>query len=316
MNFSNIKEESINFSNIKEGRMNFSIIGGDLRTVKLAEMLSEENQVFTYGINNIWDRNEVNIENKSKKINVCESIEEAIKKSKIILGPMPLTKDGENINAPYSQKDIKIKEVIEELNEEKIFIAGAIKNNVYEMAKNIKMMDLMEQEELTVLNTIATAEGTIQVAIENTEKNIQESRILILGFGRVGKVVAKKFKSLDAYVTCAARKKEDIAWIQTLGYKSTNINEIGENLRDYDIIINTVPEIILTKNRLSYINNSVIIIDLASKPGGVDQESVKELGIKYIWALALPGKVSPVTSAEYMKDTIYTLLNSKRKMEE
>lgn len=295
--------------------MNFSIIGGDLRTVKLAKMLSKDNQVFIYGIDSIWNEsenvysNKLNINENSNKINICGDIKEAVDKSKIVLGPIPLSKDGENINAPFCQENIKIREIIEKLNDSgKTFIAGAIKDNVYEMSKNIKMIDLMEQEDLTILNTIATAEGTIQVAIENTEINIQGSEILILGFGRVGKVVAKKFKALDSNVTCAARKKQDIAWIETLGYESTNINNIGKNLEKYNIIINTVPEVILTKDKLSYINKNAIIIDLASKPGGVDQKAIKELDLKYIWALALPGKVSPLTSAEYIRNAIYSVL--------
>ncbi|MCI8587990.1 MAG: dipicolinate synthase subunit DpsA [Clostridia bacterium] len=295
--------------------MNFSIIGGDLRTVKLAEMLSKDNQVYVYGINTIWnkseevDTNKFDIDKGTNKIKICKDIKEAIDKSKIVLGPVPLSKDGENLNAPFCKENIKIREIIEQINDsEKTFIAGGIKENVYEIAKNIKIIDLMEQEELTVLNTIATAEGTIQVAIENTEINIQGSEILILGFGRVGKVVAKKFKALDANITCAARKKQDIAWIETLGYESTNINTLSKNLERYNIIINTVPKVILTKNELSYINNNALIIDLASKPGGVDQKVVRELKLNYIWALALPGKVSPLTSAVYIKNTIYNIL--------
>ncbi len=287
--------------------MNFSIIGGDLRTVKLAEMLSKENEVYIYGLEQsyICENDSTN----KKNINICKSLEEVLQKSKIILGPMPLSKDGENINAPFSNDKIKIKDIIEKLDEEKTFIAGAIKKDIYEINRSIKIIDLMEQEELTVLNTIATAEGTIQVAIENTERNIHESKVLILGFGRVAKVVAKKFKALDAYVTCAARKQEDMAWIKTLGYECTDIIKIGENLQDFDIIINTVPKMILTKRELRYINNNAIVIDLASKPGGVDFDSAKELKTKCIWALALPGKVSPVTSAQYIKNTIYNILN-------
>ena len=64
----------------------------------------------------------------------------------------------------------------------------------------------------------------------------------------------------------------------------------------------------MTKNELSYINNNALIIDLASKPGGVDQKVVRELKLNYIWALALPGKVSPLTSAVYIKNTIYNIL--------
>ena len=51
-----------------------------------------------------------------------------------------------------------------------------------------------------------------------------------------------------------------------------------------------------------------MIIDLASNPGGVDNEAAKERGIKSIWALALPGKVSPSTTADIIKDTIYNVL--------
>lgn len=283
--------------------MNFSIIGGDLRSVKLAQILSRKNQVYIYGI----EQEEILKENNIIK---CKSLEEVIEKSEIILGPMPISKDDETINAPFSKENIRIIDVIQNMDKEKIFIAGAIKQYFYKMTedKNIKVIDLMKQEELTVLNTIATAEGTIKEAIENTEKNIQGSRILVLGFGRVGKVVAKKFKALDAKITCAARKKEDLAWIDTLGYESIDINKMEEKLKTFDIIINTVPEIILTKKELSYINNQATIIDLASKPGGIDQQAIKETKLKYIWALALPGKVSPITSAEYIKDAISNIL--------
>ena len=52
----------------------------------------------------------------------------------------------------------------------------------------------------------------------------------------------------------------------------------------------------------------VLLIDLASNPGGIDKKTVKERNLKLIWALALPGKVAPVTTAEFIKDTIYNIL--------
>ena len=149
----------------------------------------------------------------------------------------------------------------------------------------------MKREELAVLNTISTAEGAIEIAIANTNKIIHGSNVLILGFGRIGKVLARKMAGLSAKVTCAARKDEDLAWI-----------------RAYDIIINTVPHLILTKERLEYVKEDVLLIDLASNPGGIDKKTVKERNLKLIWALALPGKVAPVTTAEFIKDTIYNIL--------
>ena len=162
----------------------------------------------------------------------------------------------------------------------------------------------MQNESLAILNTIATAEGTVEVAIRRTQKTIHGSKVLILGFGRVAKIVAQKFAGLSADVTCAARKQEAFAWIEAYGYKSININELGENLKEYDIIINTPPTLILNRERLKQLKQDCLVIDLASKPGGVDREAVKELGINFEWALALPGKVAPVTAAEHIKRVV------------
>ena len=172
----------------------------------------------------------------------------------------------------------------------------------------IEIIDIMKREELAVLNTIATAEGTIQVAIENTNRILHGSEVLILGFGRIGKVLARKLAGLSVKVTCAARKDEDLAWIEAYGHKSLNINNLGENLRLFDIIINTVPHIILTEQKLEYVKKETLLIDLASNPGGIDKKAIKDRNLKFVWALSLPGKVAPTTSAEFIKNTIYNIL--------
>lgn len=168
--------------------------------------------------------------------------------------------------------------------------------------------DLMDFEKLVIYNTIATAEGTIKEAITNTDITIQNSNILILGFGRVAKEVALKFKALGANVTCSARKESDLAWIKVLGYNLLNINYLKGKISNYDIIINTVPSMILDKEELSELNKNTLIIDLASRPGGVNFELAKQIGIKYVWALALPGRIAPKTSAEYIKECINDII--------
>ena len=282
----------------------FAIIGGDLRIIKLAEMLSnEENEIYVYGLENAED-----IKNKPNIIQ-CDSIKKAIQNVEIVIGPIPFSSNGNTINAPFSDKEITIREMMHVINA-KVLIAGGITPEVYGMANDeyIEIIDIMKREELAVLNTIATAEGTIQIAIENTNKILHGSEVLILGFGRIGKVLARKLAGLAVKVTCAARKDEDLAWIQAYGHKATNINSIGENLSQYDIIINTVPHMILTEERLQYVKNDCLLIDLASNPGGIDKKAVKDKKLKFVWALSLPGKVAPTTSAEFIKDTIYNII--------
>ena len=284
---------------------NFAVIGGDLRIIKLVKMLAEDgNTVYTYGLEKAEELKNM------PNIIFCEKLQKAISEYvEVVIGPIPFSSNGININTPFSEKEISIRELMHHLNA-KILIAGSITPDIYDMVNDeyIEIIDIMKREELAVLNTISTAEGAIEIAIENTSKIIHGSNILILGFGRIGKVLARKMSGLSAKVTCAARKDEDLAWIKAYGHRATNINFLGENLSKYDIIINTVPHLILTQERMQYVKNDCLLIDLASNPGGIDKKSAKERNLKLIWALALPGKVAPVTTAEFIKDTVYNIL--------
>ena len=281
-----------------------SIIGGDFRIVKLAEMLIDEGvEVFSYAL----EKSEV------PDVNKCESLEIAISKSDIILGPIPFSSNGKLINTPFSNEKILVSEILDKLSG-KTLIAGAIKQDVYELAaeKNIKLIDILKREELAVLNAVSTAEGAIKIAIEESLKNLHGSNILVLGFGRIGKILSNMLKGLGAKVACEARKNSDLAWIKAYGYEPVALSNLKENLDRFDIIINTIPYIILDKDNLENVREDALVIDLASNPGGVDREAIKERQIKYIWALSLPGKVAPVTSAEFIKETLYNIFNENK----
>lgn len=129
-----------------------------------------------------------------------------------------------------------------------------------------------------------------------------------MGFGRIGKVLAKMLDGIGAKVYCEARKDEDIAWIKAYGYEPIHLNNLNEHLNEFDIIISTIPFQVLDKERLELVRKDVVIIDLASNPGGVDRKVAKEKDLKLIWALSLPGKVAPLTSAIYIKETLYHVL--------
>ena len=278
---------------------NIAIIGGDLRIVKLASMLKKENyNVKTYASQNAQEH----LQTKTNTLKECE------KHTDIVLGPLPLSINGEFVNTPFSEEKVQIEEVINEIGG-KTFIAGSIKQEVYEMAeeKDITVLDIIKREELAVLNAISTAEGAIQIAINETPKNLHGNNVLVLGFGRIGKVLSKMLDGIGARVACEARKTTDLAWIKAYGYEPINLIELKENLNRFDIIINTIPYVVLDKDMLGQVKEDALIIDLASAPGGVDKQAVKELGIKFNWALSLPGKVSPVTSAEFMKETLLNM---------
>lgn len=279
---------------------NISIIGGDLRLIKLAQMLENEGRkVYTYGV----DKFEIEYGIR------CNSLEEAINASDIIVAPIPLSSNKVTINAPFSGSEIAISSLIEKMDN-KIFIAGAIRQEIYKEFenKNVKIVDILKREELSVLNAISTAEGAIKIAIEETETTIHGSNVLILGFGRIGKVLANNLQGMKANVVCEARKNSDLAWIKAYGYKPLPLENLNEHLNEFDIIINTIPFTVLDKSNLYKVSKDALIIDLASNPGGVDRQEVKKQNIKFVWALSLPGKVAPVTSAKIIKETLENVI--------
>lgn len=136
---------------------------------------------------------------------------------------------------------------------------------------------------------------------------INSSNCLVAGYGRIGKILAASLKALGANVTVAARKKSDLAWISASGYKAIDINKLKSDT-SLDLVFNTVPSMIFDAHTLKHLCEDSIVIDLASKPGGVDFDAAKRMGIEAIHALSLPGKVAPKRAGEIIKDTIYNML--------
>lgn len=278
------------------------VVGGDLRIAKLIEMLAkDEVKVYTYSLENAK-----NIK-QHKNIEQLNKLEET-RKFDIIIGGVPFSSNNEEINNPFSNKTIGIEELFKAI-EGKIFIAGHLQEKVLQLAQkyNIKAIDILEQEELAILNTISTAEGAIQIAMEETIRTMHGSNILITGFGRVGKMLAKMCYGIGANTYCGARKKTDIAWIRAYGYYPVELNNLTEHLNKFDIIFNTIPAIILKEEQIKQIKQECVIIELASSPGGVDLEQLRRTNVKYVSAQSLPGKVAPITSAEFIKETIYDI---------
>ena len=141
------------------------------------------------------------------------------------------------------------------------------------------------------------------------------SRALVIGYGRIGKVLSRLLKALGVNVTASARKPSDLAWIRADGINAANTSELCslfEN-KDFDMIFNTVPHTVLGTKELERIRVGTLIVDLASKPGGVDTEAADAMSHSVIWALSLPGKVAPVTSGRIIADTVLAHLKKYEK---
>lgn len=161
-------------------------------------------------------------------------------------------------------------------------------------------------------NAIPTAEGALQYAMENSEITLHGNKCLVLGFGRCAKVLANMLRGIGAHVGVMARSNADLAYIGSYGYTPIPPSLLWEQVGQYDFIFNTVPSLILDEEILQYIKKDCLIVELASKPGGIDLQKAEKLQLKVVDGQSLPGKVAPETAGKIIFDTI---LNVCREME-
>jgi len=174
--------------------------------------------------------------------------------------------------------------------------------------RGLILRDYFAREELALLNAVPTAEGAIQIAMEELPVTLHDARALIVGFGRVGRALAPRLQGLGTKVTVAARSCEQRALAQSMGLNTERLTGLCEWLCSYDLVVNTAPGPVLGVEELAALKEGALVIDLASKPGGVDFTSAAALGTRVVWALSLPGKVAPVTSGRYIMDTVYHIM--------
>ncbi|MGN0636816.1 MAG: dipicolinate synthase subunit DpsA [Huintestinicola sp.] len=287
----------------------YIIAGGDMRFSALAEQLSEKARVCTVG----FDKNIFG----SERIIAAESVMSVPYRADCLVLPLPVSSDGITLNAPFYSGTVSLSELTSCVKKDGIVFGGRISPGVREMfsSKGIEVVDYFEREELAVLNALATAEGALQIALEEQPVIISGSNVLILGMGRIAKSLIRILQGFGAHITVSARKYSDLAWAEVFGCEAAEISELEncEALSKADIIFNTVPHLILNEDLLKCCNKSCLIIDLASKPGGMDMEAAGRLGLRAIWALSLPGKTAPVSSGRMIAQTIENILHEKRR---
>lgn len=280
-------------------KMDLWIIGGDPRQAALARALAEDgHDVHTYALE------------QSALPFPHEPSLAGVELADCVILPLPALQNG-CVNAPLSDKKLTLEEILAPLRPGQLVCAGMAGEDLKAAARarELVLWDYFDREELSIANAVPTSEGAIQIALEELPITLHAARVLVIGYGRLGKVLARQLRGLGANVNVAARSYADLAWAQVWSYGVEHSDQLSGWLCAYDLVINTVPAPILGKKELSDLKPGCLVIDLASRPGGVDFEGAAELGVKVIWALSLPGKTAPVTAALAIKQTIYNILS-------
>lgn len=159
-------------------------------------------------------------------------------------------------------------------------------------------IDLLKDPVYLAKNAAITAECALQVCAPYLKSTFADSPVLILGWGRIGKCLAKLLRALGSDVTVAARKESDRAMLEALGYGAVDFSQVSQALHRCAVLFNTVPDLPLHRDVLDGWKK-VIAIDLASFPGMQGKQVVPARG--------LPGKYAPESSGKLIAQTILRL---------
>lgn len=273
------------------------IIGGDLRQAYLADLLAEDGcSVCTYGLED-WNRTRE------------ETLQRAAEARTVVL-PLPLCREEGRLNC--TGKPIKTAELFSMLHKRQTVLAGQVKPQQQEEADRagLVLIDYFQREELSVANAVPTAEGAIQIAMEQLPVTLCGTDCLVLGYGRIGKLLAHRLAGLGAHVTVTARKYGDLAWIQAFGWTPLHTGALAGHLDGFRLVINTIPSPVLGRELLAELPAGCLCIDVASRQG-IDFAAAEERGLKAVWARFLPGRMAPRTAAAAIRDTVYHILEER-----
>ena len=216
-----------------------------------------------------------------------------------VLAP-PVSRDGENIYAPFSAARIPLRGL--DFGGAAVFSGGACPQIAAEMRS------YAAREAFAVRNAVLTAEGALKLAMEATGRSICGMRACVLGFGRIGAALARDLRALGAEVDVFARRSESRALAWGLGARAYPFDALGANIGSYGCIFNTVPQRVAGESELRAISAGAPFIELASAPGGAEPALARSLGVNYIHAGGLPGKIMPASAGEIVYETVKEMM--------
>ena len=279
-------------------------LGGDARTVYMCSELAKDHTVYAYGT----------VSEPAGAVSL-KDLSDLTEKADVLILPMSsgLTETAYEKTVSFGRGAVSAEILFGCLKDNALILGGRSEKALIDLIESNGLMytDYLKIRSLVIKNAIPTAEGALQIVMEQSPETVFGSRVLITGFGTVAKATAKLFAAAGARVCCAVRRREAAADAEAYGYESADISKLAEIISRYDVIINTVPALILERPVLENADRKAVIVDLASATGGTDFKAADELGIKAVHALALPGKVAPAAAGRYLAEAAEEIISER-----
>lgn len=286
-------------------------IGGDARQIEVIRKCAEMDAVVSVAG---FDKFQESFEGVAKEPLTADLLSEA---DALILPVVGCDDDG-RIGALFAEGPLKLEEEhIQALPKHAVVYTGMAKSYLRSLCDkySIRLVELLDRDDVAIYNSIPTAEGALMMAIQNTDFTIHGSTSMVLGMGRTGFTMARSLQGLGARIKMGVRKSEHYARAEEMGWRPFMIKDLGKEAGDINLLFNTIPSMVVTAQVISRMPRHSVIIDLASAPGGCDFRYAEKRGIKAMLAPGLPGIVAPKTAGIIMANTLVELISEQMRIQ-
>lgn len=198
--------------------------------------------------------------------------------------------------------DLEISTALSRIKSNTVVFSGGVEG-IKKFTHN-KVIDYsFNNERFLVENANLTAEATVSYIHTLTKQSVRNKRILICGYGRIGRFLAEILSSLGAHICVFSRRSYVLKEILEQGYEAIAL----DGAVCVDIVLNTTPEVLFKSELIDKIPNTTYLIELASSPGGFEKTE------RVNFASSLPGKILTRSAGELMAEAIHSVLLSTRK---
>ena len=289
-----------------------AVLGGDERQLYMARAMAQRGwRVCVWGLGACASRISPAV--------AVESYEEVLADADVILLPLPASTDGVHVNCPMEENASLRFSTLMKTGRARLILGGRLPTALYAPGEEqgICLIDYYDDEILQLKNAVPTAEGALAIAMQELPVVLDGIYAAVIGYGRIGTVLADKLSALGAHVYLYARKPRDLARAAQRHLIPMRISEQeGKKTllhipRSCRVIFNTVPYPLFDEEVLRTLPADCLYIDLASAPGGIDWAAAKRLGIRTVWGTALPGKCTPESAGEILAQTLDEILNTE-----
>ncbi|MBQ2804160.1 MAG: dipicolinate synthase [Lachnospiraceae bacterium] len=278
-------------------KFDIAIVGGDRRIACMSYVFAQKGyDVICYGTAK---------QHTDDLIYHTLSLQEAIAKAPVIICGIPFQKD-ECLYFETELTKVPLTELQRLLRKSHTIFGGIIPDDFKRICekRNIAYYDFMQEESLSILNAVATAEGAILEALMHKNTQLHQSKILLLGYGRCGKILADKLKGLSSHVTVCSNVSTELALASSFGFQTLNLSCIEQEIHRFEYLFNTIPATVLPKSCLKKTAADALIIDIASNQVGVDYAAAQTLNRNVLFCPGLPGKYASLSCAQQLSEYV------------